>query len=260
MKWKEFIKPNRKNIIISILFPLIIFLFFMSSMIFYEIPDEIMTYFLGPVLIIILWPLFLVWKLSPNYVLGYILLVIYWYLFSCLLVWVCNRLKKNRKKMKMYYKIILMVFVVFLVLLSIFLLIRENEQKNMIKLFEDSTKSVFENCNYYNTKDYGNSVSIWYNCPDNSYELIFVWHSDGEVKDCCINFGNSLEIYKGYSMCMQSGGQIPTINNFNYMLLVYPRDETPEESLKELAVNIANSLGFRDIDFNASMDCRRPGV
>lgn len=260
MDWKQFIKPNKKKIIVSILFPFIIFLFFILSVIFYQIPDEIMTYFLGPVLILILWPIFLVWKLFPNYAFGYILLVIYWYLFSCLLVWVCNRFRKDRKKTKMYYKIILIAFVVILVSLAIFLLIRENEQKKMIKFFEDSTKNVFENCNYYNTKDYGNSVSIWYNCPDNSYELIFIWHPDGKVSDCCINFDNSLETYKGYSICMQSGKQVPTINNFNYMLLVDPRDETPEEPLKELTVNIANNLDFRDIGFNANMNCRIPGV
>ena len=133
-------------------------------------------------------------------------------------------------------------------------------------LFEGPlNNTVFKNCKYEGNFDLKGELALFYTCSENSYELGFGPHANGEVISCCRNlpYNSTLENYKGYSMCIRQSHTI-TINNFNYALHIFPSDKPSDESqwnnFKDMVVNVAKVLNISDIGFSIKDDCKVPGV
>ena len=96
MNWKEFFKPNKEKIIVSIIVGLLLY---------FAAPYTIQKNILGGIYIPILIPIILLMGItcggdfcvggSFEYGLLVILGIIYTYLLSCLIVWVYDKVKKK---------------------------------------------------------------------------------------------------------------------------------------------------------------------
>jgi hypothetical protein len=92
MKWKEFLKPDKKKIVLTVIFPVLTITIYISAWLFGQM-------FKSGVLFVILINLFMIFAFPyfsiGSELVGLISSFIYWYLLSCLIVWVYGKVKKK---------------------------------------------------------------------------------------------------------------------------------------------------------------------
>jgi membrane-bound ClpP family serine protease len=97
MNWKEFLKPDWKKIILTIIILSIQFIFLLQVFLPYNFLFMIWIIFGGYLLFILNA---LLCSSSENLcllgvIITFILSAIFWYLFSCLIAWVYDKMKKK---------------------------------------------------------------------------------------------------------------------------------------------------------------------
>ncbi len=104
MNLKQFLKPGWRKILILVIFAIYCsYIWFSGNFaLTTSCGWNLMTCYYDaylPALIIVLpvLPFFFSWLIHSYFELGFLLTVLYWYLISCLIVWVYDKLKVERK-------------------------------------------------------------------------------------------------------------------------------------------------------------------
>jgi hypothetical protein len=137
-----------------------------------------------------------------------------------------------------------------------------NVETNLLNLsfFEESLKGMFINCTHNRGNEFTNSSNLFYYCQDNEYRLQFMPHPPGYKDGCCLKMGNSdfekFDEYKGYSLCIKAKNILIEVNDYKYDFYLFLSKNVSEETLKDVAVSIANKLNVNDTGFNVFPSCQ----
>ena len=94
MNWKQFLKPDRKKIIVFFVFVFIILLYLLFGPIFPIVGDVLLSIPLFSLMCPVFGSSNSIFCLIQN-ILVIIIIPLYWYLLSCLIVWLYDKVRKK---------------------------------------------------------------------------------------------------------------------------------------------------------------------